>query len=144
MGAAPCRRDWRLLRRTSQQQQLRQLCHLLPDVRQCSYQHWRQQVQTQQSLLPCQCCFTRGSRSLVSAQIRRRGFPNVFLGNGRILRFSTVRRVSVPLLFFSPPNFRKDDVSVVLPDECFGDEFNFTTTSELYGFFEFTTQRVSD
>ena len=47
-------------------------------------------------------------------------------------------------LFFSPPNFRKGDVTVVLPDECFGDESNFTTTSELYGFFEFTTQRVSD
>ena len=46
-------------------------------------------------------------------------------------------------LFFSPPTFRKDYVTVVLPDECFGVESNFSVTTELYGFFEFATQRVS-
>ena len=46
-------------------------------------------------------------------------------------------------LFFSHPNFRKDVVTVFLPDECFDDESNFSSAGELYGFFEFATQRVS-
>ena len=47
-------------------------------------------------------------------------------------------------LLFSPPNFRKDYVSVVLPDECFGNDANFSSATELYGFFEYATQRVSE
>ena len=47
-------------------------------------------------------------------------------------------------LFFSPPSYRQGTVTVILPDECFGDttESNGTTT-ELEEFFEYATQRVS-
>ena len=44
-------------------------------------------------------------------------------------------------LFFSPPTYRKESVTVILPDQCFGDSNG--TSGELGEFFEYATQRVS-
>ena len=48
-------------------------------------------------------------------------------------------------LFFSPPTYRKESVTVVLPNECFNGlaESNGTVSKELQDFFEYATQRVS-
>lgn len=48
-------------------------------------------------------------------------------------------------LFFSPPKYRAKNVTVILPNECFGAVSNPNDTTELVNeeFFEYATQRVS-